>query len=58
MYDLVRPLVSLYTLCRQHKYRKRAKVVTAIWGTEFIQFLAALAVLHLVDLKNRINAPG
>ena len=23
-----------------------AKVVAAVWGTEFIQFLAALAILH------------
>ena len=23
-----------------------AKVVAAVWGTEFIQFLSALAILH------------
>ena len=25
---------------------EKAKVVTAVWGTEFIQFLATLAILH------------
>ena len=25
---------------------EKAKVVTAVWGTEFIQFLAGLAILH------------
>ena len=29
---------------RQNK--EKAKVVIAVWGTEFIQFLAALAILH------------
>ena len=31
------------------------KVVAAVWGTEFIPFLAALAVLHHDDLKIRMN---
>ena len=34
---------------KKDKHRKKAKVVTAVWGTIFIQlnqFLAALAVLH------------
>ena len=26
-------------------------VVTAVWGTELIQFLTALAILHQDDLK-------
>ena len=25
---------------------EKAKVVAAVWGTEMIQFLAALAILH------------
>ena len=29
-----------------HRRRKKAKAVTAVWGREFIQFLASLAVLH------------
>ena len=36
---------------RQNK--EKAKVVIAVWGTEFIQFLAALAILHN-NLNNRI----
>ena len=35
----------------------KANVVASVEGTEFIQFLAALAVLNLDDLKNRINCP-
>ena len=34
---------------------EKAKVVAAVWGTERIQFLAALAVLHWDDLKKRMN---
>ena len=30
-------------------------VVAAVWGTEFIQFLAVLAILQLDDLKIRMN---
>ena len=32
-----------------------AKVVASVWGTEFIQFLAALAVLHRTILNNRLH---
>ena len=35
---------------------EKAKVVAAVWGTEFIQFLAALAILHQDDLKKRMNS--
>ena len=44
-----------------HTYRgkiyteDKAKVVAAFWGTEFIQFLAELAVLHQDDMKKRMN---
>ena len=34
---------------------EKAKLVAAAWGTELIQFLAALAILHQDDLKNRMN---
>ena len=30
-----------------------AKVVTTVWGTKWIQFIAALAILHQDDLKKR-----
>ena len=33
----------------------KAKIVAAVWGTEFIQFLAALAILHQDDMQTRIN---
>ena len=34
-----------------------AKVVAAVWGTQFIQFLAALAILHYMTIfKNRTNS--
>ena len=32
---------------------EKAKVVAAVWWTEFIKFLAELAILHQDDLKNR-----
>ena len=37
------------------KYRMKAKVVAASWGTELVQFLAALSILHQVVMKKRIN---
>ena len=30
-------------------------VVADVWGTEFIQILAALAVLYQVDMEKRIK---
>ena len=42
-----------------HKRRfyteEKVKVVVAVWGTNYIQFLAALAVLHQDDMKIRMN---
>ena len=42
----------------QHRKRiltkEKAKVVVASWGTEFLPFLAALAILNQDDLKNRL----
>ena len=40
--------------CRPKKRTKteeNAKVVAAVWGTEFIKLLAALAILHLDELN-------
>ena len=31
------------------------KVVVAVWGTELMQFLATLAILHQDDLQKRLN---
>ena len=31
---------------RRTKTEERAKVVVAVWGAEFIEFFAALAILH------------
>ena len=33
-----------------------AKVVASVWGAEFMQFLAALAVLPLSIWKKRLNS--
>ena len=33
---------------------EKAKVVAAVGGTELLQFLAPLAILHQEDLKNRM----
>ena len=38
---------KLCSLRRMRKTEEKAKVVAAFLGTDFIQFLAALAVLHL-----------
>ena len=40
---------------RRIKTEEKAKVVAAAWGAELIEFLAALAILHQDDLKNRVN---
>ena len=37
------------------KTEGKAKVVTAACGTEFIQFIATLVILHKIDLKKRLN---
>ena len=36
---------------RRIKTEEKAKVITAVWGTELIKFLAMLAVFHQDDLK-------
>ena len=40
---------------RRIKPEEKAKVVASVWGKEFIQFLAALAVLYKDNLNNRMN---
>ena len=49
----------LCNLSANHRRRiyteNKAKVVAAVWGTEFIEFLATLAILHQDDMKKRIN---
>ena len=46
-----------YNHRRRIKTEEKAKVVAAVWGTEFIQFLAALAILHYrTILENRMNS--
>ena len=48
-------------MCAEHRRwikkeeKAKVKVVAAAWGTELIQFLAALAILHQDDLKNSMN---
>ena len=43
------------TYSRRIYTEEKAKVVAAAYGTEMIKFLAALAILHLADLKKRRN---
>ena len=33
------------------KTEEKANVVAAVWGTEFLQFIVALAVLHEDDFE-------
>ena len=46
-------LHGLLGLGRRIFTEEKAKVVAISWGTEFIQFFAALAILHQDELKNR-----
>ena len=41
---------------RRIKTEEKAKIVAAVWGAEFIQFLAALAICTWTFLKNRMNS--
>ena len=38
---------------RRIKTEEKAKVIALVWGKEFIQFLAALAILPKTILKNK-----
>ena len=40
---------------RRINTKEKAKVVASVWGTEFIPFLATLAVLPRTVLNNRMN---
>ena len=53
-------LLLLHTVqCPRRIYiEKQVKVAAAVWGTEFIQFLAVLAILHQDVLKNRMIHPS
>ena len=52
----LRPTVVVNRTHRRRIYiGDKAKVVTAVRGTEFIQSLAALAILHQNDMKKRMN---
>ena len=52
---------SKYAECYPHRGRieleDKAKVVASVWGTDFVQFLVALAVLPRSIWKNRMNSP-
>ena len=53
MYVMLRSTGTVHTKHRRRIYTEdKAKVVAAVWGTEFIQFLAALAVLHQDGMKD------
>ena len=55
-WQLVTPSLAKYRMRQGVAHRRRmyteetAKVVAAAWGTECIQFLATLAVLHQVRM--------
>ena len=44
------------TQVRRIKTEENTKVVVSVWGEEFIQFLATLAVLPRMNLKNRMKS--
>ena len=49
--------VAHYGAQRRRIYtEQKAKVVDTAWRTDLIQFLAALAILHQDDLKNRMHS--
>ena len=41
---------------RRMETEGKAKVIAFVWGAEFVQFLAALAVLPLSIWKKRLNS--
>ena len=43
-----------HTHKRRIKTEEKAKVVTAVWGTELFKFVATLAISHQDDLKKRM----
>ena len=51
---------SINHKCKKLKRRifneENANIVAAVCGTEFLQFLAMLAILHPEDMKNTMNS--
>ena len=49
-------MVESVLYCHRRKIytEEKANVVAASWGTAFLQFLVALAILHKDELKNRL----
>ena len=43
---------------RRMEFEDMAKVVASVWGAEFVQFLAALAILPSSFWKKRLNSAG
>ena len=54
--ELLSDAVVKLTHRRKIKTEEKVKVVASVWGEEFINFLAALAVLPRTILKNRLNS--
>ena len=56
----VRQASGTFSVCSCHRRminsEEKSKVVAAAWETEFIQFLASLAILHQDDLKKRMSS--
>ena len=56
----VRHFHCIFSMCDRHRRgidtEEKAMVVAAVWGTEWIKFLAALDILHPDDLKKRMNS--
>ena len=51
------PVRSVPCFKRRIHTEEKPKVVAVPWGTELLQFLAALTILHQDDLKNRLICP-
>ena len=46
-------LLQLVYHRRRMKTEEKAKVVAAVWGTEFMEFLATLAIFHQNDFQEK-----
>ena len=49
-------ILRYYLHRRRINTEDKAKTVAAVWGTQFILLLAALAILHQDDLKKRMKS--
>ena len=55
-YKIYRPVPYRGGISENKKQtEEKAKVVAAVWGTEFIQFHAALQIYYQVDLNKRLQ---